>query len=103
MERNAKRSFEIYIYGDQLRQIRKPVKWFRSRVLRLFQHFDEGPYPFFRENTAGPEDHEPQVVMKNRVWWQFQFHAAKGLTGGTDVFIWSKVALELDLSPTQSA
>ncbi len=99
MERNAEHGFDVHIHGEQLRKIGKPVKWSRRRVLRLLQHFYQGPDPFFRENTAGPEDHEPQVVMKDSVGWQFQFHASKDVTGGEDVFaqmrsLWNRTLVQ---------
>src|SRR3954465_407826 len=85
MERNAKRSFEVHIDGEQLREVGKPVKWFRRLLLRCFQHFCDGSDSFFRDNPAGTENHEPEVVMKNDVGWEFEFHASKSVTGGEDV------------------
>jgi len=95
MEGNAKGRFDLHIHGEQLGKVAESIEGFRRRLLRFLEFFHDRSNPLYRENAAGPEDHEPKVVMKDSVGWQFQFHASG------DVFTRNDVALKSDLSLTR--
>src|SRR6476660_9382778 len=74
MQRNSIDKALIQIQRAQLRCIGEAMKRLVREVFLLVEESHHSEHRLLVENPGWPEDHQPQVLVEENVWWELPCH-----------------------------